>query len=95
MLHKQKYTLKSKGTISLNSLQPTSSCLAPNFTKLFSYSTELSMKFQLLVKTKMLNIKILITFLLSDVVFIMLINVKMPTIDGILTFMSMIDFMLN
>ena len=26
---------------------------------------------------------------LSDVVFIMLINVKMPTIDGILTFMSM------
>ena len=25
----------------------------------------------------------------------MLINVEMPTIDGILTFMSMIDFMLN
>ena len=31
----------------------------------------------------------------SDVVFIMLINVKMPTIVGILTFMSMINFMLN
>ena len=30
---------------------------------------------------------------LSDVVFIMLINVKMPTIDGILTFMSRINFM--
>ena len=29
---------------------------------------------------------------LSDVVFIMLINVKMPTIVGILTFMSMINF---
>ena len=32
---------------------------------------------------------------LSDVVFIMLINVKMPTIVGILTFMSRINFMLN
>ena len=32
---------------------------------------------------------------LTDVVFIMLINVKMPTIIGILTFMSMIDLMLS
>ena len=32
---------------------------------------------------------------LSDVVVIMLINVKMPTIAGILTFMSRINFMLN
>ena len=32
---------------------------------------------------------------LSDVVFIILINVKMPTIVGILTFMSRIDFVLN
>ena len=32
---------------------------------------------------------------LSDVIFIMLINVKMPTIVGILTFMSMINFMLG
>ena len=31
---------------------------------------------------------------LSDFVFIMLINVKMPTIVGILTFMSRINFML-
>ena len=31
----------------------------------------------------------------SDVVFIMLINVKMPTIVGILTFMSMINYMPN
>ena len=30
---------------------------------------------------------------LSDVIFIMLINVKMPTIVGILTFISMINFM--
>ena len=32
---------------------------------------------------------------LSDVVFTMLINVKMPTIVGILTFMSRINFMLS
>ena len=32
---------------------------------------------------------------LSDVVFILPINVKMPTIVGILTFMSMINFMPN
>ena len=32
---------------------------------------------------------------LSDVVFIMLINVKMPTIVGILTFMSRINFVLS
>ena len=31
----------------------------------------------------------------SDVVFIMLINVKMPTIVGILTFMSRINFVLS
>ena len=31
----------------------------------------------------------------SDVVFIMLINIKMPTIVGILTFMSRINFMLS
>ena len=54
------------------------------------------MKFQLLIKTKMLKNKR--HFLLSNtynVVFIMLINVKMPTIVGILTFISMIKFMLN
>ena len=32
---------------------------------------------------------------LSDVVFIMLINVKMPTIVGILTFISTINLMLS
>ena len=32
---------------------------------------------------------------LSDVLFIMLINVKMPTIVGILTFMSRIHFVLS
>ena len=36
--------------------------------------------------------KIFLAFKLSDVVSIMLINVKMSTIGGILTFMSMINF---
>ena len=39
--------------------------------------------------------KTLLAFKLSDVVFIMLRNVKMPNIVGILTFISMINFMLS
>ena len=46
-------------------------------------------------KTKLLKIKNFLAFKLSDAVFIMLINVKMPTIVGILTFISMINFMLS
>ena len=53
------------------------------------------MKFQLLIKTNLLKNKLFFAFKLSDVVFIMLINVKMPTIVGILTFMSKINFMLS
>ena len=41
------------------------------------------------------HIKKFLALSLSDVVFIMLINVKMPTIFGILTFMSRINFMLG
>ena len=44
-------------------------------------------------KTKMLTIEDFLAFKLSDVASAMLINVKMSTIDGILTFMSMINFM--
>ena len=62
--------------------------------KLFLSSTQLSMEFQLLIKSKMLKNKDFLAFKLSDVVFIMLIDVKMPTIVGILTFMSMIHLML-
>ena len=47
-------------------------------TKLFSCSTQLSMKFRLLIQTKTF-----LAFKLSDVVFIMLINVKISTIVGI------------
>ena len=56
----------------------------------------MSTKFQLLIKTKIpTNNEVSCFKSLSDVVFIMLINVKMPTIVGILTFMSRINFVLS
>ena len=70
----------------------------PQVIKLLSCSTKLSMKIQLLIKIKMLKIKRYSCFTLaslSDVEFILLISVKMPTIVGILTFMSRISFMLS
>ena len=63
--------------------------------KLFSCSTQLSTKFQLFIKLKYRQMKKFLALSLSYVVFIMLINVKMPTIVGILTFMSRINFVLN
>ena len=62
--------------------------------KLFTCSTQQSTKFHLLIKTKILTKKYL-ALSISDVVFIMLINVKMPTMVGILTFMSRITFVLG
>ena len=67
----------------------------PEVIKLFSRSTQLSMKFQLLVKSKMLNNTGSSCFQTLRFVFIMLINVNMPTVVGILTFMSMINFILS
>ena len=65
----------------------------PEVIKLFSCSIQLNMKFQLLIKAKMIkNQKKNLAFKLSDAAFIMLINVKMPTIVGIFTFMDMINF---
>ena len=58
------------------------------------YPHELSTKFHLLIKSKMLK-RIFLAFKLSYDVFILLINVKMPTIVGILTFMSRINFVLS
>ena len=51
----------------------------------------------MLINTKIPTkiIKKLLALSLSDVVFIKLINVKMPTIVGILTFMSRINFVLS
>ena len=75
-----------------NGLNPES---GPEVIKLFSCSTQLSMKFHLLIKLKNRQMKKFLALSLSDVVFIMLINVKMPTIIGILTFVSRINFMLS
>ena len=61
----------------------------------FSCSAQPSTKFQLLIKAKILTNKKFLASSLSDVVFIMLINFKMPTIVGILTFMSRINFVLR
>ena len=64
--------------------------------KLFSCSTQLSTKFQMLIKLKYRQMMKFFALSLSDVVFIMLINIKMPTIVvGILTFMSRIHLVLN
>ena len=61
--------------------------------KLKSCSTHLSTKFQLLIQTKVPTNEEVFALSLSDVVFIMLINVKMPTSVGILTFMRRIHFL--
>ena len=63
----------------------------PEVIKLFSRSTQLSTKFQLLIKTKIPTNKYVSCFKSL----IVLINVKMPTIVGILTFMSRINFVLS
>ena len=57
--------------------------------KKLSGSAQLSMKFDLPIKMNILASG------LSYVVFIMLINVKMPTIVGILTFMNMINVIIS
>ena len=82
----EKLSADDKSTLVRNELK-----LARGY-KTFSCSTQLSTKFQLLIKTKM---KMFLAFSLSDVVIIMLINVKIATIVGILTFMSRINFVLN
>ena len=67
----------------------------PEVIKIILCSTQLSLKIQLLIKNKCWKITTFLAFNLTHVAFIMLINVKMPTIVGILTFMSMINFMLS
>ena len=64
----------------------------PEVIKLFSCSTQLSMKFILLINVKMptiVGISIFISMINTE--FILLINAKMSTIVGILTFISMIN----
>ena len=68
----------------------------PQDYKTFPCSTQLSTKFQLLIKKlKYQQIKKYLALRPSDVVLIMLINVKMLTIVGILTFMSRMNFVLS
>ena len=68
----------------------------PEIIKLFSCSTQLSTNFLQLIKTETLNkIDISLALKLSDVVFVLLINVKMPTIVFYLTCVSRINLMLN
>ena len=63
--------------------------------KKISCSTKLNMKFQLLIKSKIMKNNIFSCLKHSGDVFIVLINVKMATIVAILTFMSRINFMLS
>ena len=58
-------------------------------------STEHENSTVLKIKTKMLQKIIFFFYFRRYVVFIMLINVKMPTYVGILTFMSMINLILG
>ena len=60
----------------------------PEVIELFSCSTQLSMKFQMLITTKIPTNEGFFLLSLSDVVFILLVKVKMPTIVGVLAFMS-------
>ena len=78
-----------------NSVNREGAATGPEIIKLFSFSTQLSMKFLMLINIKISRKTI---FLGSDkprMLFFQLINVKMPTIIGILTFMSRKNFMLN
>ena len=59
---------------------------------MYYVTVTLSTKLQLLKYRKM---KKFLALSISDVVFIMLINVKMPTIVSILTFMSRINIVLS
>ena len=74
--------------------------LGPEDIKLFSSSTQLnSTEHEISTASKKKLVYYLIKAFLaskpSDIVFNLLINVKMPTTVAILTFMSMINFMLS
>ena len=61
-------------------------------------STQLSMNFQLLIKTKMLKNRDFSRTCLKTLIYVkyvLLVNVEIPTLVGILTFMSKINVMLS
>ena len=84
------YYLVLQNRLILELLRP-----GPEVIKLFSCSTQLIIKFQLLIKTKIPTNEKFLALNFLDVVFIMLINVKVPTIVCIFTFMSRINFVLS
>ena len=67
----------------------------PEIIKLFSCLTQLSMKFEMLISIKNQVIKHFSGSVKLRMLFFPLINVKMPTIVGILTFMSRKNFILS
>ena len=68
---------------------------APEVIQLFVLNFNGAQNFNFSLKLKCRQMKKLLALGLSDNVFIVLINVKMPTIVGILTFMSRINFVLS
>ena len=89
-----KYTEIAK--VALNDVTSITVCMIvpwfQDYKKLLSCSTQLSKKLQLFLKLKCWKIKIFHALEPSNVVFTLLINVKMPTIVGILAFMSRVNF---
>ena len=69
--------------------------LGPRLYNFFHAQFKWAWSFNCSYKLKCWKIKIFLSFNHSGAVFIMLINVKMPTIVGILKFISMINFMLR
>ena len=67
----------------------------PTAINLLSCSTQLSMKFQMLISIKISRNSAFSGSVKPMMLFFLLINVKMPTIVGILTFMSRKNFMLS
>ena len=67
----------------------------PEVINFFSYSTQLSTKFQLLIKTKILTNEEVSCFKSLRCCIYNANKVKIPTIVGILTFMSRINFVLS
>ena len=69
--------------------------IRPEVVKLFPCSTQLSMKLQMLISIKISRNSAFFDSDKPKMLFFLLMNVKMPTIVGILTFMSRKNSMLS
>ena len=83
---------KTRARFMLVSIKHEVNCITkgpdPGVVNLFSFSTQLSMRFQLLITKKILKNNGMFCFQTLRYVFIMLINIKLPTVIDILTFMA-------